>query len=765
VIRGEAPGVLLTAIGWFAGCVAPLLLPELPAPRLLLATTCLLAATGIALRQWPVLACAVGLLLGWQELDARLADRLEPGLEGVNITVRGRVASVPMPAGEGLRFRFEPQHPAGLPGCLELTWYDAPWVPLPAERLELELRLRRPRGFANPGGTDYAARMLRLGVGAAGYVRDGRRLGRRAADLWRQPLVAARGGIASSIRDVLGERPATGIVLGLAVGLQEAISREQWRVLSDTGTSHLMAISGMHVGMVGALAALVAATIQRRRQRSGAQTATRDVAVIAGACTAFAYALLAGWSVPTQRTAIMIASAALALGSRRCTSGADILALAAIVVLVIDPLAPMSVGFWLSFGAVGLLLTATGGFLVDQGILRGYLRAQLAVSFGLIPVLLAAFGQFSLVSVGANLLAIPLYTLGIVPMILVGTVTLALVPPAGTALLEAAAWLVEASWIALEWAAAVPLATWSVAALPPLAWIALVAAALGMLLPLGWTGRAAAAALLIAACTWRPEPLAAGTYRLTLLDVGQGLSAVVQTRQHVLVYDAGPAFRSGVDAGALAVLPYLRSRGIRRVDVLALSHDDADHTGGGRTLLSQIKVDSLVSSGPVSGLDAAPRDCTGGSGWIWDDVSFEWLDRRIEADSSDNDRSCVLRVSSGGRTLLLTGDIGRAAEAALLERGSLNRVDIVVAAHHGSRSSSSAQFVAVTSPRWVLFSAGHRNRWGFPAPEVVARWRNAGAEAMETAAHGAIEFVVPPAGPLPEPDSWRQRHRRPWRDP
>ncbi len=757
--------MLLIAIGWFAGCLAPLLMPQLPAPGLLLASACLLALTGLALRQRPFVACAIGLLLGWQQLDARLADRLEPGLEGVTVSVRGQVVSVPMPAGEGLRFRFQPEHPAGLPRRLELTWYDAPWVPLPAERLELELRLRRPRGFANPGGMDYAARMLRLGVGAAGYVREGRSLGRRPADLWRQPLAAARGGIAASIRGVLGERPATGIVLGLAVGLQEAISREQWRVLSETGTSHLMAISGMHVGMVGALAALVAATIQRRRQRSGAQAATRDVAVVVGACTALAYALLAGWSVPTQRTAIMIASAALALGSRRCTSGTDVLALAAIVVLVIDPLAPMSVGFWLSFGAVGLLLISTSGFLVEGGILRGYLRAQLAVSFGLIPVLLAAFGYFSLVSVIVNLLAIPLYTLVIVPMILAGTAALALAPPLGAVLLEVAAWLVDASWVALEWAGGLPLASWSVAALPPLAWVALVAAALGALLPLHWTGRAAAVALLITACAWRPQPLAAGTFRLALLDVGQGLSAVVQTREHVLVYDAGPAFRSGVDAGALVVLPYLRARGIRRVDVLALSHDDLDHTGGGRTLLSQIRTGALVSSGPVSGLDEEIRHCTGGSGWTWDDVRFEWLDRRIEVESSDNDRSCVLRVSSGGRAVLLTGDIGRAAEAALLEQGSLDRADIVVAAHHGSRSSSSARFVEVTSPRWVLFAAGHRNRWGFPAPEVVARWRNAGAETMETAAHGAIEFIVPPAGPLPEPDAWRQRHRRPWRDP
>ena len=757
--------MLLTAVGVFAGCVVPLLLPRLAAPGLLIATACLLATTALALRLHPLLAVAVGLLLGWHELDSRLADRLDPALEGVTLTVRGQVVSVPMPAGEGIRFRFEPEHPAGLPRLIELTWYDAPGMPLPAERLELELRLRRPRGFANPGGTDYAARMLRLGVGAAGYVRNGRSLGRRKSDLWRQPLAAARGGIASSIRGVLGERPATGIVLGLAVGLQEAISREQWQVLAATGTSHLMAISGMHVGMVGALAALVAAAIQRRRQRSGAQAATRDVAVIAGASTALAYALLAGWSIPTQRTAIMIASAALALGSRRCTSGTDILALAAIVVLIIDPLAPMSVGFWLSFGAVGLLLAATGGFLADGGILRGYLRSQLAVSFGLIPVLLGAFGHFSLVSVVVNLLAIPLYTLCVVPTILCGTALLALLPPFGELLLEVAAWLVETSWIALEWAGGVPFATWGVAELPPHAWIAIVAAALGMLLPLHRAGRIAAAALLIAACAWRPQPLAAGTFRLTLLDVGQGLSAVVQTRDHVLVYDAGPAFRSGVDAAALVVLPYLRARGIRRVDVLALSHDDADHTGGGRTLLAQISIGAVISSGPVSGLDAEISECQGGTDWNWDGVRFEWLDRRIEAGSSDNDRSCVLRVSNGGRTVLLTGDIGRTAEAALLERGSLNRTDVVVAAHHGSRSSSSAQFVAATSPRWVLFAVGHRNRWGFPAPDVVARWRDSGAEAMETAAHGAIEFIVPPVGPIPEPESWRLRNRRPWRDP
>jgi len=288
--------------GFVAGCCVVLVLPQLP-PIQVVGFVCLAGTIIAALMRAPaVLAFSLGALFCWFQSGARLADRLDPALEGQTITMRGTVVSVPQGTPELLRFRFAPDAGSRLPALLELTWYDAPWRPLAAERLELDVRLRRPRGFANPGGRDNDARMLREGIGASGYVRASTRLGRSTGQVLRHPVLAARGAVAEAIRSTLGERPAAGIIAGLSVGLQDALSREQWLALSRSGTSHLMAISGLHIAMVAAIAAWAGGAWQRRRQRRGATGCRRDAAVLAGALVAVCYSALAGWSVPTQRT-------------------------------------------------------------------------------------------------------------------------------------------------------------------------------------------------------------------------------------------------------------------------------------------------------------------------------------------------------------------------------------------------------------------------------------------------------------------------------
>jgi competence protein ComEC len=259
--------------------------------------------------------------------------------------------------------------------------------------------------------------------------------------------------------------------------------------------------------------------------------------------------------------------------------------------------------------------------------------------------------------------------------------------------------------------------------------------------------------------------------RLTVLDVGQGLATVVETRSHVMVFDAGPSYRSGADAGQLVVVPYLQSRGIHRVDALVASHDDDDHKGGASSVVAALDVEQTIvgpsvrSLGPGAERAGAWVRCRAGRRWVWDGVSFEWLHPGAGPYERDNDSSCVLRVSSGEHRFLLTGDIEVAAEAEVLTTARLGPVEIVVAPHHGSRTSSSPAFVAATRPRWVVFSVGHRNRWGFPAPAVVARWERVGAHTLRTSASGAICFVAQPGKPLSDPGQWRIDRRRLWADP
>jgi competence protein ComEC len=757
--------VVRSACAFLAGACTVLSLPALPSGSSVAAGIVTAALAAAVLRAWPVLVLALGFGAAWLEVSDRLAERLAPVLEGQTISIRGSVASVPQLRAEGVRFRFAPDVAAGLPSLIELTWYEPAWRPRPAERLVLEVRLRRPRGFSNPGGMDQEARLLRDRVGATGYVRNARSEGRRPWDVLRRPVLVARGEVYDAIREALGERPATGIVAGLSVGLQDALSREQWQALARSGTSHLMAISGMHIGMQAAAAAWVAKRIARWRQRRGARGAQRDAAVLAGTLTALVYALLAGWSVPTQRTVLMIALVGVALKLRRRIGVADGLALGALAVLALDPLAPLAIGFWLSFVAVAVILFVGTGHVRAPGVMAGFAQVQLAVTIGLMPVIASGFGSVSLVSAAVNAVAIPLYTLVIVPVVLLGTAAVLVVPGAGTAVLEAVAWLIEVTWPLIEVPSALPYAVTGMATLSFAGWLLLTAGALAALAPMSMPGRVAGLLIVIALAMWRPAPPEHGAFRLAVLDVGQGLATVVQTHRHVLVYDTGPLFRSGTDTGLLVVEPYLRSRGIRRIDLLVASHDDDDHVGGAASLSALLDVRARVASGRALDALGPVTRCRAGEGWEWDGVRFRWLHPGDALLPGDNDRSCVLEARAGAWTLLLAGDAERLAEQQMLARGLDGPIDIVVVPHHGSRTSSSAAFVAALAPRWAVVSAGYRNRWGFPAASVVSRWQASGAQVPGTADSGAIEFNVNPGRSLDPPSRWRIDHPRPWADP
>lgn len=404
--------------GLVAGSCAVLCLPRLPPASVVAAASVVTLAailvalilTAVTSRYAWLLAVALGACLTGLKLHRGFEDRLDPSLQNQPLTIAGEVVSVPQGKLETLKFRFAPDRD-DLPQLLELTWYDAPERVLAGERLELQVKLRRPRGFANPGGQDQEARMLRDGVGASGYVRTGKRLGRPPGAWLRSPVLLARATVAEAIRRELGDRPSAGIVAGLSVGLQDAVSREQWLTLSRSGTSHLMAISGLHIAMVAAVIAWAGGRVQRWRMRRGALGAQRDAAVIAGGIAALLYSLLAGWSVPTQRTMVMIAFGAAALLLRRRVGIADGLALCAATVLLIDPLAPMAPGFWLSFGAVAAILFGATGYVAKPRFLHSYLQVQWIVTLGLVPVLIGSFGAVSIVSALVNLYAIPLYTL------------------------------------------------------------------------------------------------------------------------------------------------------------------------------------------------------------------------------------------------------------------------------------------------------------------------------------------------------------------
>ena len=749
------------ALGFAAGVLLLQLQAALPAPLwLVLAPVCAALAAWRRALVVPA-AFAIGFLWAAGFAQLRLADRLAPALEGVDLEVVGVVAGLPAATGHGQRFEFEPEGAtARLPSRLLLSWYGEQTPPVhPGERWRLTLRLKRPHGNFNPHGFDYEGWLLERGIGATGYVRPGapaRRLGERRTvpDL----IARARESVRERFRASLGDTPAAGVLAALAVGEQRAISSDEWRLFARTGVTHLMSISGLHVTLISGLCAALVAAFWRRVPRLALALAARKAGAAAAILGALGYTLLAGFAVPAQRTFYMVTVVALALWSGRVASPSRTLALALATVMALDPWAVLQPGFWLSFGAVALIFYVGAGWTAPEPRPLQWVRVQWAITVGLAPAALFLFSQVSLAGPIANAIAIPLVSVVITPLALAA----AAIPV--DAILQVAQWLVDLLLRYLEWCAALPGALWQ-QHVPPL-WATLLALAgvAWMLLPRGVPGRAAGLCLMVPALALPAPAPAEGEAWITTFDVGQGLAVLVRTSHHALLYDTGPAFGLDSDAGQRVVLPALRALGVARLDALVLSHDDTDHIGGARSVLEAIEVGavlhSLPAADPLLSLAAAPRPCTRGQGWTWDGVHFEVLNPDPRAPARRrNDDSCVLRVVAGGRAMLLTGDIERAAEGALVRAGEIRSAALLVP-HHGSRSSSSPGFLDAVRPELAVAAAGYRNRFGHPAAEVAARYAAAGARLLRTDRDGAVTVRLSADGMAVETE--RARRARYW---
>ncbi len=729
--------------------------------------------SGAAMRRALLALTLLGALLaGWAyaawRADLRLADSLPAEWEGRDVVLTGVVASLPQDFERGVRFDFHVEDSAApVPPVISLAWYrgfrDEEMHTLPGihagERWALTVRLKRPHGNVNPHGFDYEGWLLQQGVRATGYVRPAegnRRITARVPGLM-YAIERVREAVRERFRQALPDGPYAGVLVALAVGDQRSIPAGQWRLFARTGISHLVAISGMHVTMVAALFAALAGWGWRRTPALALRWPAQQAGVLVGFCVALIYCLLAGWGVPAQRTLYMLGCVALALVLRRDTAPSRVLALALGVVLVLDPWAATAAGFWLSFGAVALLFLVSTGRIGPEGRLVGVLRTQWAVTLGLVPALLVLFQQFSLVSPLANAIAIPLVSFIVTPLALL----FALLPL--QILADLAHGSLALTMVPVSWLGSLPWAAWHQAAPPPALAVTATLGCLWALLPRGTPARWLGLATLIPLVLWTPPRPLAGEARVTVLDVGQGLAVHVQTATHDLLYDTGPAFSADANSGERILLPYLRATGVRRLQALVVTHQDNDHAGGAEAVLDGIPVDQVRSSLPENHpvrLIAGVRDvpCAAGQAWVWDGVRFDMLHPAPGAVAGKtNDQACVLRVEAAGRRLLLTSDIEAVSEAGLLQRDAAALAsDVLVVPHHGSRTSSTAAFIAATSPRWVVFPVGYRNRFRHPNPEVWARWAASGAGMLRTDEAGAVSFELGGAGLLPEAERGRQ---------
>ena len=735
----------VSAIALLAGVCTCLWLPVLPAWPLL--TMSLLVGIVMTMRDgWLRIAgiFVFGFAFAGLHVAHALHQRIPSALEGKALQLSGRIVELPVHEPRRTRFEFVVDDDAAQPQALRdrrlrIAWYeDDPQARaglVAGSRWHLPVQLRAPQSLRNPGGSDGEKHAMAARIAATGYVLEPA-LARRLAppsgiQAWRERMSAR---IAAAVPSA-----SSRFIRALALGDTRALGDEDWSRLRAAGLTHLIAISGFHVGLVAGFFALSAAAICWLLPQPCRHVPRPFVAGFGAVAGAFAYAAMTGFALPTLRTAVMIAVLVAARCLRRRHRLADTLALGCIVLLLLDPLAVLGAGFWLSFAGVAWLLWCLPA---EQGprrwaLLHDFAAAQAVATLGLLPLTVVLFGQASFAGPLANLAAVPWWSLVVIPLALFGLLADSLHAGLGDVFWRAAAWCFDALWPTLVRLADSPLA---MAWLPEPRWFALPLALLSvfwLLLPRGMPGKPLAVLLWLSLLFPARGLPSQGEAELLVIDVGQGLSVLVRTAGHSLLYDMGPAMQDGFDAGERAVVPALHALGVRSLDAAILSHGDNDHAGGWAAVSRAFPVAALLA--PAGSAAPGITECIAGQSWEWDGVHFRMLHPTRGFPYLGNEASCVLRVESRHGSVLLTGDIGHYVERALLRRepGRI-RNKVVIVGHHGSAGSSDPGFVAATGARLALVSSGAGNRFGHPRAEVVERWCGEGAEVVDTARAGAV---------------------------
>ena len=762
---------------------------------------------------------ALGFAWNARYAEIRLKNILVPELEGREFTVEGRVSALPQSNPSGAKFAFEIDQAwsgsellANYPKRIYLSWQPA-WrnaqeIPeiIPGQRWKLKAKLKRPYGALNPHTFDFERWAFHQDFGATGSVRSGELLLAKEIG-WLEfelQMELARWKLRQKIQTLLpADARYAGVMIALVMGDQNAIPQDDWYVFNATGIGHLISISGLHVTMLAGVGAAFAAFFWRRGSLPLCIPVSKFAAA-AGFLTAFIYAWLAGFQIPAQRTMYMVGVVAFALWSGRNPRAFDIWWWALAFVLVIDPMAPYTPGFWLSFGAVAAILFTMGDSVGLIGIptgkelevhwvarlsqaFREACRVQAVVTIALLPFTLYWFYQVSVISPVANAIAIPLVSYIVTPLAISG----ALLPDfIGRWLLLFAHISMEYLAIFLEW-----LASWKWAVVwseQPEWWLLLLSGigiiyairpgnlvndwqlrSIGLLIPLP---------LLLVGFNPFMKSLDPGEFKATVLDIGQGTSVLIETANKKLLYDTGPIQGKKDDAGKRVILPYLRGRGINRINRMVISHSDSDHVGGATSLLKQIQFDSMLGSLPSNNallnnlqtrkIPSIP--CRFRQRWIWDGVEFliwhphEETLFQEQYTGKPNEMSCVLEVRNSTTSFWLTGDVEKQGEAEMVSRldeSALNQIGdreiIFMAPHHGSKTSSSLELLQVLSPSIAFAQNGYRNRYGHPHPTVTARYEALQIPFYQTPTTGAQVWVFE-RGKKHSPLFWRHDIKRLW---
>ena len=739
-----------------------------------------------------VIFVLLGFLYSVLIAHSKLDDRVSAELAGKDLTVVGVITHITHKTGQRTRFWLDvndlselPEVPrqnlaltsasVNLPRRIQLSWYhDAPTISV-GQRWQLKVRLKQPRGFSNPGAFDYEAWLYQNSIDATGYVRSGKKYSEA------NQLIAEETGLlvvihqlreflSKQINTLLPDAAHASLIKALVVGDRQGMTDQQWSTLTKTGTNHLMAISGLHIGLIAGLAFYLMNLVWRSLPRAPLWVASPRVAAIAAIVSALIYAALAGFSLPTQRAFIMVTVVMSAVWFRRSFASSQVLSSALLAVLIYDPTSVLNGSFWLSFAAVAVILFTSSNRSTAQSSMQKWWwkwgRVQWVIAVGLAPILLFWFQQVPLMSPVANFIAVPVVSLITVPMSLLGALLSLIENNSAQFFLTLAHYSLELLWPALSSMAGIDSFIYQGSQTPLWTLFPAMIGVLWLLAPAGVPARWLGLMWLTPMLFYPGSGIPQGAYHFTLLDVGHGLAAVVQTQNHVLVYDAGPRYSESFNAGDAAVLPYLKSIGVREIDRLVLSHNDIDHVGGYQSISANMQISQLMVGQGITTGSVNAQPCASGQQWQWDGVQFRVLHPPSGYLShKDNNNSCVVQISTETDKLLLTGDIEREVETEFVKffRGDDDnlRADVLVVPHHGSLSSSSAAFVRAVAPEYALISSGYNNRFGLPKPQVTRRYQDIGSQIINTASAGAISFLMGKSG-MSELTLHRQQARHYW---
>lgn len=702
-------------------------------------------------------------------------------LQGKDVLVTGVIASIPIEDKRKRRFEFDIEtleynkEKLTSPGKARISWYSQRGsylkediknkIKLKAgQRWQFWLRLKQPHGFMNPGGFDYEGWLFQKKIRATGYIRINAKKQQFAKRLDEKTsgynMLIFRQYLYDTIVNITSKNNYGGILVALAMGERTGITQEQWQVFRASGTSHLVAISGLHIGLLAGFVFLIIRRLWPYCGNAALYLASPRAAALGALLIAAFYAALSGFAVPAQRALIMLTIVMLSIFQRHKIQSSQVISFALLSVLLFDPMAVLSAGFWLSFAAVVIISLAGVGRLKLNPDWQIWGRLQWRISLALIPLLIFLFQQASLVSPLTNLFAIPVVSFLVVPLVLLATSIVSFIPDLASMMYSLSDTVLNVLWWVLVYLTDTPVSQWY--GVKP-SFISLFLASIGfalLLTPKGWPAKYLGFVLIMPLIFPYSRAIKQGEVEFTLLDVGQGLAAVVQTKQHTLVFDTGPKFSQTFDTGAAVVIPFVRDKNIKKLDMLVLSHKDNDHRGGLKSILQEIKVDKILSSYSLKGSER----CQDGQRWHWDGVLFEILNPDMSVTyRKRNNASCVLRVSTKGESLLLSADIEKKAENWLVKKQSERlKSTYLVAPHHGSKTSSSRAFLDAVNPEYVFIPVGYKNRYRMPHSTVLQRYHEMKLPILETYRTGAITVRIGQNNSNKIIHEYRQKSQKYW---